>query len=165
MHHSNCFVAKAKNYVTVLFLFCRKHTIQCVPRFWHLPTRWGMHMIVPFLEQNGFSRSVSFSLVVLWWHTVGGLETNRFLFSVTWWDITTVVVPFLFFSYRRVHPMQEKYGSLGLFKFYLLSAFFWWASVRNNWIVEFQFYFWLIPVFCTNLPLLYCTIIVFHNHF
>ena len=59
-HHLNCFVAKAKNNVTVPFLFCRKHTIQRMSRIWHLPSRVGNAYDCPYSGTTGVLKNCVF---------------------------------------------------------------------------------------------------------
>ena len=85
MHHLNCFVAKAKNNVTVPFLFCRKHTIQRMSRIWHLPSRVGNAYDCPYSGTNGvlkncvFHPGVTVATLCWWFGNQQGLIFSRFL--------------------------------------------------------------------------------------
>ena len=164
MHHLDCFVAKAKNHLTVLFLFCRKHTIQRSSRIWHLPSQVGNAYDSPHFGTKGFSRIVSFTLVLLWQHSVGGSETNRIWFLATFWDVTTVVTLFsiCFLLMEVLNPHKKKSSYWGTFWLFTSSLFFWEVMHQTSWIIEIQFYFGLIPRFLCKSFLL-CCIIIFHD--
>ncbi len=65
--------------------------------------------------------------------------------SQLWW-----LSPPLFCN-RSVHPMYEKNTYWSIFFTFYFQLFSGQQLYQNNWIIEIQFLFWLIPKFCTNL--------------
>ena len=105
-------------------------------------------MIVLIREQMGFWRTVSFTLVLLWRHSVGGSETNRVWFSVAFWDVTTVVALFSIFSIviEEFNPCKKS-SYWGTFWHFTCSFFSGKKLHQKDWIIGIQFYFGLNPRF------------------
>ena len=72
-----CFVAKLEELCDCLFFFIGIIPLIMCQDFDTCLVGQGTQMIVWILEQKGFSRTVSFSLVLLWLHSVGGFETSK----------------------------------------------------------------------------------------
>ena len=96
VHYFYCFVAKVNIMWLCTLPFCRKHTIRHVSRFWHLPSWVGNTYDCPYFGTEGVLRLCLFP-VLLWQLSVGGSETNRAWFSITFWDVTTMVALFSIF--------------------------------------------------------------------
>ena len=142
MHHLNYFVAKAKNHVTVPFLFCRKHTIQRMSRIWHLPSWVGNAYDCPYSGTNGvlkncvFYPGVTVATLCWWLRNQQGLVFSRFLRCH---NCGGSLLHF-FLVIEEFNPCKES-SYWGTFLDFLLPVFFSGKKLhQKDWIIGIQFY-------------------------
>ncbi len=111
--------------MTLPFLFCRKHTIQCMSRFWHLPSRVGNAYDYSYFGTKGVLKTCFLCPVVTvatrcWW--LGNQQGLIFSHFLRCHNCGGSLSPF-FLVIEVFNPCKKHLVSWVLFDF-LLSAFF-----------------------------------------
>ncbi len=132
---------KFHSYVTLPFLFCRNHTIWCMPRIWHQPSQVGktyewFHCWNCVGSSETVSDCPSVTVATLCW----GFGTQQSLiFCCLHQGITTMVTLLLSFSFTRESFCIIKITSLGIFLLVTFSSFLVSSCTKTIELFKFNF--------------------------